>query len=439
MQRSQLPTEPGVYWYSDERGTVLYVGKAKNLKNRLLSYRSLNQLLPKTKQLVETAHRTQFITAPSEFEALILEAQLVKTYQPKFNILLKDDKSPLYIAITKEEFPRVIVLRKHKALDIRTIKSFYGPFASSFQARSVLRTIRKAFPYCSAKRSSTKHRACFYYYLHQCPGVCVGKADKQAYAQTIKSIELLLAGKRKSVENALKKEIKVHSQQQAFEAAQVLKTQLETLQKVVQEYRLRASESVLPQLQDDVAKEGLIRLRRLLNQAFSLPPDYPLTRIETFDISNIQGKAATASMVVFSQGVKDASNYRKFRIKTLNTPNDLAMMAEALTRRFTHPEWGLPQLVLIDGGKTQLKKALSVIPDGIPVVSIVKHPDRLVMPVLPTAQQKNQPFMFVPLDERDPATLLVQQMRDEAHRFAKTYHQKIHARQIVLDSDETLV
>ena len=418
---------------------VLYVGKAKNLKNRLLSYRNLNQLLPRTKQLVEKANQTQFVTTPSEFEALILEAELVKTYQPKFNILLKDDKSPLYIAITKEEFPRIIVLRKHKALDKSTIKSFYGPFASSFQARSVLRTIRKAFPYCTAKRSSTNKRACFYYYLHQCPGVCVGKAGKHAYALNIKSIELLLAGKRKSVEIDLKKEIEVQSQQQAFEKAHVLKTQLETLQKVVQEYRLRPSESVLPQLQDDVAQEGLIRLRRLLNQAFSLPPDYPLTRIETFDISNIQGKAATASMVVFSQGIKDASNYRKFRIKTLNTPNDLVMMAEALTRRFAHPEWGMPQLVLIDGGKTQLKKALSVIPDGIPVVSIVKHPDRLVMPILPTSGSAPSTLLVVPLDPRDPATLLVQQMRDEAHRFAKTYHQKIHTRQLVLDSDETLV
>ncbi len=434
-----MPTEPGVYWYSDDSGVVLYVGKAKNLKNRLLSYRNLNQLLPRTKQLIEKANQTQFVTTPSEFEALILEAELVKTYQPKFNILLKDDKSPLYIAITKEDFPRVVVLRKHKALDTSTIKSFYGPFASSFQARSVLRTIRKAFPYCTAKRSSTNKRACFYYYLHQCPGVCVGKADKNAYALNIKSIELLLAGKRKSVEIALKKEIEVQSEQQAFEKAHVLKTQLVTLQKVVQEYRMRPSESVLPQLQDDVAQEGLIRLRRLLNQAFSLPPDYPLTRIETFDISNIQGKAATASMVVFTGGVKDASNYRKFRIKTLTTPNDLAMMAEALTRRFTHSEWDTPQLVLIDGGKTQLKKALSVIPNGIPVVSIVKHPDRLVMPILPSSGSAQSTLLVVPLDPRDPATLLVQQMRDEAHRFAKTYHQKIHARQLVLDSDETLV
>lgn len=410
------------------------MGKAKNLKNRLLSYRQLNQLLPRTKQLVETTHQTNFITTPSEFEALILEAQLVKTYQPKYNILLKDDKSPLYIAITKEAFPRVIVLRKHKAIDPNTIKSFYGPFSSSFQARSVLRLVRKAFPYCTAKRSSKQNRACFYYYLHLCPGVCVGEAKKDDYARNIKAIELLLSGKRKSVEVALKKEISELSEEQAFEQAHLLKKQLETLQQVVQEYRLRSNESVLPQLQDDVAQEGLIRLRRILTMALSLPADYPLSRIETYDISNIQGKAATASMVVFTNGVKDLSSYRKFRIKTLSTPNDVGMMAEALTRRLNHPEWGMPQLILIDGGKTQLKKALSVIPASIPVVSIVKHPDRLVMPVLPTAQQKTQSFMFVPLDERDPATLVVQQMRDEAHRFAKTYHQTIHGKQITLDA-----
>lgn len=427
-----------MYWYSDDQGQVLYVGKAKNLKNRLLSYRSLNQLLPKTRQLVETATRTQFLTTASEFEALLLEAQLVKTYQPKFNILLKDDKSPLYIAVTKEDFPRVIVLRKHKALDTSVIKSFYGPFASSFQARSVLRTIRKAFPFCTSKRSSKNQRACFYYYLHQCPGVCVGKANKQDYARNIQAIEALLAGKRKSVEMALKKEIEISSHRQAFEKAHELKSQLLTLQKVVQEYRLRPSESVLPQLQEDVALEGLIHLRRLLSQAFSLPGDYPLTRIETFDISNIQGKAATASMVVFTQGIKDASQYRKFRIKTLNTPNDLAMMAEALKRRLSHPEWGMPQLILIDGGKTQLKKALSVIPAGIPVVSIVKHPDRLVMPLLLTSGKTPPTFLVVPLESRNPATLLVQQMRDEAHRFAKTYHQSIHVRQITLDTNEAL-
>jgi excinuclease ABC subunit C len=429
-----LPKEPGVYWYSDDSGAVLYVGKAKNLKNRLLSYRRLNQLLPRTKKLVELANKTDYIITLSEFEALILEAQLVKTYQPKYNILLKDDKSPLYIAITKEAFPRVIVLRKHKAIDSSTIKSFYGPFDSSFQARSILRLLRKAFPFCAAKRTTKNNRACFYYYLHLCPGVCAGKANKDDYARNIHAIELLLSGKRKTVEVQLKKDIAQASDQQAFEKAHELKRQLETLQKTVQAYRLRNSESVLPQLQDDVAQEGLIRLRRILTMALSLPADYPLSRIETYDISNIQGKAATASMVVFTNGVKDLSSYRKFRIKTLNTPNDVGMMAEALTRRLKHPEWGMPQLILIDGGKTQLKKALSVVPASIPVVSIVKHPDRLVMPVLPTAQQKTQPFMFVPLDERDPATLVVQQMRDEAHRFAKTYHQKIHGKQITLDA-----
>ncbi len=417
---------------------MLYVGKAKHLKNRLLSYRNLNQLLPRTKQLVETAARTQFMTTASEFEALLLEAQLVKAYQPKFNILLKDDKSPLYIAITKEEFPRVIVLRKHKALDSSSIKSFYGPFSSSFQARSVLRTIRKAFPFCTSKRSGKKTKACFYYYLHQCPGVCVGKANKDDYARNIQAIEALLAGKRKSVELMLKKEIETLSRETQFEQAAAKKTQLLTLQHVVREYRMRPTETIMPQLQEDVASEGLVHLRRLLTQAFSLPPDYPLTRIETYDISNIQGKAATASMVVFTGGAKDASSYRKFRIKTLHTPNDVAMLAETLTRRFTHSEWGLPQLVVIDGGKTQLKKALSVIPSGIPVVSIVKHPDRLVMPLLPWSAQATTSFIVVTLEPRNPATLLVQRMRDEAHRFAKTYHQSIHARHITLDTDETL-
>lgn len=406
----KYPPLPGVYWFLNDKKKVIYVGKAKNLNNRLKSYALINQSSPKTAAMLQTSKKTKFKVTDSEFEALLLEAELIKTYQPRFNILLKDDRSKLYLTFTKEAFPRILLTRKN---------GDFGPYSSSRQLTQILKILRQIFPYCDHPAGSEPAgKACFYYHLRLCPGACIGKISPAAYQQNINNLKLILKNKKTTLIRQLKLQLKLAVSQKEFELAAVFRDQISHLQTLAQ-IKFK-SPSILPALTEDKLQEQILHLRRLLKKFLSLPSGYPLTRIEAYDISNLQGSNPTGSMVVFINAKPQPDRYRHFKIKSLTTPNDLKMLKEVLTRRLKHREWGIPNLILIDGGTNQVKAALSVVPWDIPIIGLAKHPDRLIC--LQHLQGTSLQVIKYPLPDHDPGTFLLQHLRDESHRFAKRLH-----------------
>jgi len=409
----------------------LYVGKAVNLKARLTSYKRLPALGGKTLRLVRQARKVRWQVLESEFAALLTEAELIRTYQPEFNVLLKDDKSPLYIYFTRDSYPQVKTGRwaDLKGQPGKKVNVF-GPFPSGYAAKRVLSLARKVVPFCSATpRQIAKRQPCFYFHLQLCPGPCHGDIDEAAYRKRLRQLASFLKGKQKKVATYLTSQMKLASRNQDFEKAALIKNQLDLLKRLFSQSDVISPELQLPHLTSDKTEEQLLRLRRLLRRFFSLPTHYPLDRIEGFDISNLSGTAATGSMVVFSFGQADPKQYRHFKIRTLSVPNDLKMLEEVLKRRSNHSEWPMPHLILIDGGKEQLKVASRVLPWAIPIVALAKKPDRLVVP-----SKLTERIVTVPLEAHDPATHLVQAIRDEAHRFSRRYHHWLRKREFLSGS-----
>lgn len=372
---------------------------------------------------MQTAAKLLVQTTDSEFIALLVEAELISLHQPPFNSALKDDKSRQYLYLTTERFPQLKPIRG-KELSQRSIqkKHVFGPFSSGFRAKHIISSLRKAFPFCSATATDKKNgKACFFYHLGQCPGACVGTIPASEYQKTITNLRLFLRGKNRLVIKRLQQKMDQASAQQNFEQAAQYRDQLHILSRLSRQ-RPSGPDLQLPTLSSDIADEKLLRLRQLLRQHTALPATYPLNRIEAYDISNTNGTNPTGSMVVFTQGTPDPAQYRRFKIKTLNTPNDVGMLKEVLTRRQRHSDWPTPNLIIIDGGKNQLKAAISVIKWSIPITSIAKHPDRFLIPTVTLGE-----IHTIQLKPTNPATHLIQHIRDESHRFAKNYHK--HLRQ----------
>jgi len=404
---------PGVYSFLDEDDKVLYVGKAKNLKNRVTSYSKYKQLLPRTQKLVTTATKLEYRELDSELTALLVEAELIRTYQPLFNILLKDDKSPIYLIITKEEFPRILKKRKRELqikkhnyeIDKATV---LGPFSSTYRLNEVLKIARKIFPWCNQSRKINK--PCFYRHIDLCPGVCTNEIVKEKYQEQIKQLTLFLRGKKKTVLKSIKKSMKEAALIEDYEQAQHYKKQIEIITEVTSPKYSMKPELILPTFNESQVEAGLLHLRRILTSFLPLPNDYPLERIEGYDVSNIQGTSPAVSMVVAKDGLADNKEYKHFNIKSLDTPNDYHMLKEALTRRQTHPEWGMPNLVVIDGGKGQVRGVLSIWNWDIPVIGIAKGPDRLVIPIIHKDDSKKISYEIVKLPENHPTLKIIQQL-----------------------------
>ncbi len=458
----KVPHKPGVYWFVGEKGEVLYVGKAKDLKNRLGSYAQLTQVQGKTRKMVLEAQRLKFQELENELTALLVEAELVRLHQPAYNILLKDDKSPLYIYITEDEFPVVKTIRKKDVQRLQVqegVKSrnIFGPYQSSYRTKEILKLVRPIFKWCEKPVQDVENKmlevganennlhpttynlplnlkACFYYHIQRCSGACLGLVSKQEYQDSITRLKKFLRGKTKEVQRDLEKEMKQAVQLEEFEKAAEYRDSLQLIERFLAPTFHLKPDLQLPKLHQSQIQEGLVYLRKEIRQFFPLSKDYLLERIEGYDVSNIQGKNASVSMVTFTKGQPDKANYRLFNIRTLNTPNDYHMMKEAVTRRQKHPEWGLPSLVVIDGGRGQLRAALSVWKWEIPVVSLVKNPDRLVIPVFDNPNDRNienLKYHFVMFDVDHPTLKLLQQIRDESHRFAKKQHSKLRDKALV--------
>lgn len=414
-----------MYWFLDAADQVLYVGKAKSLKNRVVSYTRFGLLNARLQQMVSSAVLLKHQVLESELEALLVEAELIRAHQPQYNILLKDDKTPLYIVITHEDYPRVVTARR-KEIEKKTISgTILGPFPSSYKVKEVLHIARQIWSWCNG--SHQLGRACFYYHLGLCPGACIGKITPAEYQAQITQLLLFLRGKKKNVLKELSTQLKLATKQEEFELARVLYDKITIIQAVTQKnYKLRP-DMALPALHLSEVEESVIYLRKLLTTHLSLPKNMPLHRIEGYDVSNIQGTNPAVAMVTFLDGQSAAHEYKLFNIRSLATPNDFAMHQEALTRRQNHPEWGAPDLVVIDGGKGQLRAALKVWQWPNLIIGIAKDPDRVIIPY----QENGLKYHVIKLPASHPALKLIQRIRDESHRFSKKQHIKLRTKKMI--------
>ncbi len=382
---AKLPDTPGVYIMRDGAGEVIYIGKAVNLKRRVSSY-FLRPHDSRIEGLVRRIAKIDHKNTDTAIEALVLEAELTKKYQPFFNIREKDDKSFLYIEIEKEMFPRVLLVRGKD----RPKGKRYGPFTSAAQAREALKILRRIFPFSTHETNKLMKRPCFDYQIGLCPGTCIGKFSRVEYLENVRNLKLFLEGKKKKIIAKLKKEMTAASRSLEYEKAGELKRKLFALQHI-----------------QDVA---LIGEDRIGNREYRTTK-----RIEGYDISNISGTNAVGSMVVFVNNEPAKSEYRKFRIKTVTGQDDFAMLQEVIERRLKHPGWPLPDLMLIDGGRGQVSAVKAIVTESgraVPVIGIAKGPKR----------KRNDLIGKLP-DFTDKKTLI--RVRDEAHRFAISYHRAL--------------
>ncbi|MBU1967151.1 GIY-YIG nuclease family protein [Patescibacteria group bacterium] len=423
-----MPSLPGVYWFLNANDNILYVGKAKNLKSRLHTYTHFADLSSKIRLMVKTATSIKFQIFESELEALLIEAELIRLHQPEFNTLLKDDKTPLYIHLTKERFPRVLTVRK-KDIDYKQLQgTILGPFPSSNKVKEVLNLARKIFPWCNQagdqKQTELKSQpTCFYFHLEQCPGACQGLISLENYQQIISQLKMFLRGQKKTVLKNLQTQLKTACAKEKFEQAAKIRDRIQLIKEVTQKTYPLKPNLILPNLTNNNHQENLLHLQKIITSYLKLPKNYHLNRIEGFDVSNTSGKLASVSMVTFQNGQPAKDQYRLFNIKTLDTPNDYLMLKEAIGRRQNHPEWGRPDLIVIDGGKGQLRSSLSVWQWPTPMIGIAKDPDRIILPIQITRQTKLLiQYKVISLPSNHPVLHLIQHIRDESHRFSKKQH-----------------
>ncbi len=413
-----MPQKPGVYLFLDQKGEILYVGKAKQLKNRVSSYfTNIHSLLGKTRVLVEQVKTIKIILVESELESLLLEANLIKKYQPKYNIRLVDGKAyPLIRITTKQEFPAVLTARKMD--DTKSL--YFGPYPSATAMHTVLRLMRRIFPFQSTVNHAKK--TCLYYHIGLCPCVTAlpTEENKKAYKKTIHHIKDFLEGKSKKVIRDLQKERDAESKIEAYEKAAFLQKQIDAIMYITQPKHNPFEYEVNPNLRSDLREEELQELQNILAE-HHVHIDFP-TRIECYDNSNIQGTNPVSSMVILTNGEIDKSQYRKFKINTVTGPDDFATMQEVLTRRLKHKEWPLPQLFIVDGGKGQISAAMEVFKNKnitIPLIGLAKKEETVI----------TSDFTEIHLPKNSKALQLIMRIRDEAHRFAITYHRKLRSKQ----------
>jgi len=534
---------PGVYLMKDAQGRVIYVGKASSLRQRLRSYfGSQAGMDAKTRELVQHIADFEVIRTDTPTEALILENELIKRYRPRYNIMLRDDKTYPFIRITNEPFPRVVATRRV----VQDGSRYFGPYPSAGAVHRTLDLLKRLFPYraCDIEITGNAARPCLYYHIGRCVGPCIGAVSQEEYRKVIENVVLFLEGRADDVVARLRAEMEAAAERLEFERAARLRDELRAIEHVLEQQKIVTgsdeSFDVLAVAQsaggDACVQVGFVRNGKLLGsehylmagarvddppsailtsfvqqyyaQASSIPPElvvpYPLEdsdtlaaflaqrrgavvrlcvateglrrdlvdmiaksaqqnleqyrvrwlndeqrttlaleeladalgldrlprRIECFDVSQLQGTNVVASMVVFEQGKPKKSDYRKFQIRTVEGQDDFAAIREAVHRRYrralaadqTEAWQALPDLVLIDGGKGQLnaaREALASLGLQLPIAALAKEHEELYLP------SRSEPIV---LPRNSQALFLVQRIRDEAHRFAVTFHRSRRTR-----------
>jgi excinuclease ABC subunit C len=541
-QLKELPRQPGVYMMKDETGMVIYVGKAKSLRSRVRSYFRKNNQTYKTQMLVKYIDDFDYIMTDTEVEAYILEANLIKKYQPKFNIRLKDDKSYPYIKVTKNvDFPRVFKTRIVK----NDGAEYFGPFADVDAIYKTLDVIKDIFKLRSCKKeldaANPEAKPCLNYHIDKCLGPCIGAVSKEDYHELIDQVMLFLSGRQEELRKEVEAKMKQAAEERNYEKAARFRDALKAFKKLSESQKVMTDKNIdqdvvaLVEGENDTACTQLLIVRngRLIGQEYfilqgteeeseseimgsflqqyyqqaaGIPDELllntdlayqelleerladikgkkviihqpqkgdkkkmiemaernaaqnlkkedirskyeekrtsgaveklgevleletPPYHIEGFDISNIQGTDSVASMVVFKNGRPSKKDYRRFKIKTVEGPDDFSSMKEVVERRYARllrEDKKLPDLILIDGGKGQLNAAFEVLEllgiEDIPIIGLAKREEEIFRP------GEKDP---ITLPHHTPTLQLLQRIRDEAHRFAVSYHRKLRSRRL---------
>ncbi len=403
---SKLPLSPGVYIMKDSSGAVLYVGKASILKKRVSSYFYPNRRTSgRIDQMVSAVNDIEYMQTSTEAEALIYENSLIKQLSPKYNVALRDDKSyPMLKLTVNEKFPRLFITRR-KADDGSL---YYGPYANAKLLREAVTILRQIFPLRTCGKMPKN--VCLNYHIKQCVAPCAGKAGDAEYDEVVSELKLFLAGRKAELLKALAERMTQASRGEDFEKAAYLRGRIEALSTIKED-----SVSYGP-------SGSLEELRRVLRL------ERPLDVIEAFDISNIMGKEAVGSMVYFYKGNPRKSEYRRFKIATVSGIDDYAMVREIVRRRYlrlSEEKRALPNLILIDGGKGHLAAAAGELEKlgvaGIPAIGIAKEFEHIYV------EWKKDPIV---LPKESKALHLLKRIRDEAHRFAISYHRKLRSKKL---------
>jgi excinuclease ABC subunit C len=423
-----LPSSPGVYFHKSASGETIYVGKAAVLKNRVRSYfQKQKNRDPKTEALVAEIADTEWIEVETELDALFLEAEMIRRYLPRYNIMLRDDKSLQYVRIDiKSDHPTVTFTRR--PLDDGA--EYFGPYYQWFAVKKALRLLRRIFPYAVTREQATMGSR-LYEQIGLDPGITTGKTTLEEYRKNLRSLMSYLRGNRVTLMKDIEKQMKQAASAQEFERAASLRNRLYELKSLKKQIIFSDREFM------DVSKDkGLSGLAELLG--IELPK-----RIEGFDVSHMSGTDNVASMVVFSNGLPDKAAYRKFKMRTKGN-DDFAHMHEAITRRLSEKNvksWGLPSMFLIDGGKGQLSAAIRARDERgmlTPMIGLAKKEEEVVVSLkgslvkveglLERAKQhkallhNGEKFVRIDLPDTSDIIKLLQRVRDESHRFAVSYH-----------------
>ena len=419
-----LPRSPGVYFHKDKSGEIIYVGKAAVLKNRVRQYfQTTRDMDVKTRALVSEIVDTDWVETESEIDALFLESEMVKRYMPRYNILLRDDKSQMFVRIDmKSEWPHVSFTR-NPADDGA---EYYGPYYNGFAVKKALRYLRKVFPYYTKQTKQTKH-ADLDVQIGLSPAPNISSAE---YKSSLRKLIRYIEGGRKPIAQEIEKEMRASAKLHDFERAASLRNKLGNLRELQQKIMFGDKEFL--DISKDRALGDLVDLLSLKK----IP-----ARIEGYDISHMSGTNVVASMVVFTNGVSDRANYRKFKTR-IEHNNDFYNMNETLLRRLSEKNlkaWGKPDLILIDGGKGQLDAALQARDSRgqtIPFIGLAKREEQIVfhnktsnviinkekLKELDGYLTVTDDFTLINLPHSTHIIKLLQRIRDESHRFAVNYH-----------------
>jgi excinuclease ABC subunit C len=400
IKQKKLPDVPGVYFFLNKTGKILYIGKATSLRDRVKSYFSRDVGLtrgPGIVKMVAEASRVNFEKTDSVLEALILEASLIKKYRPPYNVREKDDRSFNYVVITNDEYPRVMVVRGRelgKKFPAKSRKHLFGPFPSGLVFREAMKLIRKLFPYYDTPRpvgNMTTRAQTGKVRFNRSLGLYPPQSTtKREYARTIKHIKLFLEGRKPELLRQLERDMRRCAKAHAFEQAEQLKHVIFGLTHI----------------------QDISLLRREVRELSA----HHSVRIEAYDVAHLSGTNAVGVMVVVENGEVRKDEYRKFRIKEALPGSDTDALKEILSRRLKHDEWTLPNIIVVDGGRSQLNAATSVLKEfgyQIPIVSVVKNEQHRPRHVLGSREQ---------IREHEADIVLA---NGEAHRFSVSYHRKI--------------
>lgn len=403
---SRLPASPGVYIMKDCSGSVLYVGKAINLRKRVSSYFYPRRALSKRlKILTGKVADIAYVGTSTEAEALIYENSLIKRLAPRYNVALKDDKSYPALKLTvNEKFPRLFITR----VRVKDGALYYGPYTSAKLLKEALTTLRRVFPLRTCVK--LPGRVCINYHIKQCPGPCSGKVDRKSYMDVVTELKLFLAGNRPDFTKHLTAKMLEASKVERYEEAALVKAKIEALSSMKERTISYTPRDEVDELKAMLGISG------------------PVEIIEAFDVSNIMGEDAVGSMVYFYKGKPRKSEYRKFRIKSVAGIDDYSMMREIVARRYTRllkEGKALPDLILIDGGKGHMGAAQGELAklnlSKIPVVGIAKEFEHVY------CKGRDEPVI---LPDDSKSLHLLERIRDEAHRFAINYHRALRSKRI---------